>query len=100
MATVCPCPPRTKIKIPFQLSIKAGVAGGPFVGASTYTNLVLKHALDINIIYINNMPETAQALQFIFDSGLGKISRFQSDGVTLNPWQLNDVLVVNYNKYV
>lgn len=100
MATVCPCPPLAKRKTPFQLSVKAGFAGGPFVGASTYINLVLKDALDINVIYVNNTPETVQALQFTFDSALAKISRFQSDGVTLNPWQRNDVLVINYAKLV
>ena len=101
MATViCPCPPVAKRKTPFQLSIKAGFPGGPVVGTSAYTNLVLKNAVDVNIIYVNNTPETVQALQFTFDSALGKVSRFQSDGVTLNPWQLNDVLVINYAKFV
>lgn len=98
MATVCPCPPVAKRKIPFQLSIKAGFPGGPVVGASTYINLVLVNALDVNEIYVNNTPETVQEQQVVFDPAQGKISRFQSDGVTLNPWQLNDVLVVDYAK--
>jgi hypothetical protein len=98
MAEVCPCPPIVQRKIPFQLSIKAGFPGGPIVGASTYTNLVLVNALDVNEIYVNNTPETVQALQVVFNSSLGKVSRFQADGVTPNPWQLNDVLVINYAK--
>jgi hypothetical protein len=98
MITVCPCPPVVQKKIPFQLSIKAGFPSGPLVGASTYTNLVLKDALDVNVIYVNNTPETVQALQFTFDPTTGKISRYQSDGVTKNAWQYNDVLVINYSK--
>lgn len=103
MPTVCPCPPVPKRKTPFQLSIKAGFPGGPTVGLGTYTNLVLKNALDINVIYVNNTPETVQALQFTFDSALGKISRFQADGVTPNLWQGGpppDVLVINYSKLI
>lgn len=100
MPTVCPCPVPAKRKTPFQLSIKAGIAGGPIVGTSAYTNLVLKNAVDVNEIYVNNSPETEKALQFSFDSTLGQIKRFQSDGVTLNKWQLNDVLVINYAKYI
>lgn len=100
MATVCPCPVPAKRKTPFQLSIKAGIAGGPTVGASTYTNLVLKNAVDVNEIYVNNSAETEQALQFSFDSPNGKLTRFQADGVTLNKWQLNDVLLINYAKFI
>lgn len=98
MAEVCPCPPVVQRKIPFQLSIKAGIAGGPIVGASTYTNLVLVNALDVNEIYVNNTPETVQEQQFTLDTTTGKLSRFQADGVTINKWQLNDVLVINYAK--
>lgn len=100
MATVCPCPVPAKRKTPFQLSIKAGFPGGPMVGTSIYTNLVLKDALDINVIYVNNIAETVQALQFTFDAANAKLSRFQSDGVTLNPWQYNDVLVINYARLI
>lgn len=98
MAEVCPCPPVVQKKIPFQLSVKAGMPGGPIVGASTYTNLVLVNALDVNEIYVNNTAETIQEQQVAFDPALGKISRFQSDGVTLNPWQRDDVLVIDYAK--
>lgn len=98
MATVCPCPPVVQKKIPFQLSIKAGFPGGPVVGASTYTNLVLVNALDVNEIYVNNTPETVQDQQFTLDTSTGKLSRFQADGVTPNPWNLNDVLVIDYAK--
>ncbi len=98
MPTVC-CPINpVKKKMPFQLSIKAGFGGGPFVGTSTYTNRVLIDALDVNAIYVNNTTETTQALQFTFDPATGKLSRFQGDGVTPNPWQLGDVLVINYSK--
>jgi hypothetical protein len=98
MTTVCPCPPVVQKKIPFQLSIKAGFPGGPIIGTSAYTNLVLVNALDVNEIFVNNTPETVQALQVVFNSTLGKVSRFQADGVTPNPWQLNDVLIINYAK--
>lgn len=97
---ICPCPPRAKRKTPFQLSIKAGIAGGPVVGAGTYINLVLVDALDVNEIYVNNTQESVQRLQFTLDSTNGKLSRFQADGVTPNVWQLNDVLVVNYSKLI
>jgi len=102
MATVCPCPVPAKRKTPFQLSIKAGFPGGPTPGLSTYTNLVLKDALDINEIYVNDTPETVQALQFTFNSVIGQIKRFQSDGTTPNVWQGTppDVLVINYSKFV
>jgi|SRR5687767_12987305 len=95
----CPCPPPTKRKTPFQLSVKAGVGFGPTVGLHTYSNLVLKDALDINIIIINDTPESG-ALQFTFDPTIPLLSRFQGDGVTKNLWQANDVLVINYNKYI
>lgn len=98
MAVVCPCPVPQRKKMPFQLSIKAGIAGGPMIGANTYINLALVDALDVNEIYVNNTPETVQEEQVAFDPATGKISRFQSDGVTPNRWQLNDVLVVNYSK--
>lgn len=98
--TICPCPIQTKRKTPFQLAIKAGIAGGPVVGASTYTNLVLVDALDVNEIYVNNTQESVQRLQFTLNAANGKLSRFQGDGVTPNPWQLNDVLIINYAKLI
>lgn len=96
----CPCPVPAKRKTPFQLHVKAGVGFGPTVGLHTYNNLVLKDALDINVINVNNTPETALKLQFTFDSSVPLLSRYQADGVTKNLWQSGDVLVINYNKYV
>ncbi len=100
MAVVCPCPVPATRRTMFQLAIKAGFPGGPFVGASTYINLVLVGADPFNEIFVSNTSETVQAQQFVFDSATGKITRFQADGVTPNPWQFNDVLVLNYTKYI
>jgi len=94
----CPCPPCDPTKQPFQLAKIADVSDGPVSGTSTYQHNDLIGALDVNIINVNNTPETVQASQFTFNNITGTISRFQGDGVTPNQWQPGDVLVVNYAK--
>jgi hypothetical protein len=94
----CPCPPCDPSKQPFQLAKVADVGDGPVSGTNTYQHNDLINALDVNIINVNNTPETVQAAQFTFDNVTGTIARFQGDGVTPNMWQPGDVLVVNYAK--
>lgn len=96
----CPCPPPTRIKSPFQLVVIAGVGSGPTVGTNSYTNLVLKDALDVGVINVNNTPETVLGLQFTFNPVTGTIVRYQADGSTPNDWQPGDILVVNYAKII
>lgn len=96
----CPCPPPAKIKTPFQLIVVAGIGAGPTPGLHTYTNSVLVDALDVNLIVVNNTPETT-AMQFTFsNANPSLLSRFQGDGVTPNLWQAGDVLVINYSKII
>lgn len=96
----CPCPPVSATKQPFQLAKVAGVGDGPTVGLSTYQHNDLIGALDVNIINVNNTPETVLALQFTFNTVTGTVSRFQGDGTTPNQWQASDVLIINYSKLV
>lgn len=100
MATVCPCPVPPKRKTPFELAVKCGFVGGPAAGAYSFTSLVLVNAVDIDEMYVNNVPETTQNDQFTFDPTLGKIFRWMADGVTPNPFLLGDVIVIPYAKYV
>lgn len=96
----CPCPPPMRIKSPFQLAVVAGVGGGPVAGTHLYTNSALKDAMDVGLIIVNNMPETVLGLQFTFNPVTGQIARYQADGVTPNPWQTSDVLIVPYSKII
>lgn len=96
----CPCPPVAPTKQPFQLAVVCGIGTGPTAGINTYTNSLLVNALDVNIINVNNSPETILALQFTFDPLTGTVERFQGDGITGNMWQDGDVLVINYAKIV
>lgn len=94
----CEAPTCDPTKQPFQLAKVADVGDGPLSGTSTYQHNDLIGALDVNIINVNNTPETVQAAQFTFNNITGTITRFQGDGVTPNLWQPGDVLVVNYAK--
>ena len=96
----CPCPPLPAIKTPFQLAVVAGVGSGPTAGTHIYTTTVLENALDVNLIIVNNTPETEKALQFTFDATTGTLRRFQGDGTTPNQWQGGDILIINYSKII
>lgn len=98
--TTATCPPAsgTKIFTPFSIAQVVGVgASAPVAGTNVYQDDKLKGALGVNLIVVNNMPETIQAGQFTLDTVNGIITRYQIDGVTPNPWQAGppaDILIV------
>jgi hypothetical protein len=96
----CPCPPLPQILTPFQLAVVAGIGAGPVPGQHTYAPAALINAQNLNAIIVNNNHETILAGQFSFNATNGQISRFQGDGLTPNPWQSGDILIINYAKLV
>jgi hypothetical protein len=99
-APVCP-PSSTKNLSPFQIAVIAGMGQGtPTPGGNTYQLDALKGAIGLNMIIVNNAPETILANQFTFDSATGTISRWQGDGVTPNNWAAGDVLIANFSKFI
>lgn len=90
-----------KLLTPFQLAKVAGLGGdNPVIDVNYYQNDLLKDAMNLELIVVNNNNETRKALQFTFDSSTGTINRWQYDGVTPNPWSTGDVLVVNFAKLI
>lgn len=94
--TTATCPPAsgTKIFTPFSIAAVAGVGSGPVVGTNVYQDNKLIGALGVNMIVVNNTPETIQANQFVLDTVAGTITRYQGDGVTANNWAAGDILIV------
>lgn len=94
--TTATCPPAsgTKIFTPFSIAVVSGVGSGPAAGTNVYQDDKLIGALGINVIIVNNTPETIQAGQFVLDTVAGTITRFQGDGVTPNNWTAGDILIV------
>lgn len=94
--TTAPCPvaPSGGTYTPFGISIIAGVGSGPTPGANVYQDDRLKGSLGVNMIIVNNTPETIAGLQFTLDTSTGILSRWQADGITPNNWQAGDILIV------
>lgn len=88
------CPPGDATFVPFGLAVIAGIANGPTPDTHIYQNDIFKDAIGINMIVVNNTPETEKALQFTIDTVTGTLSRFQADGITPNNFQSGDVLIV------
>lgn len=95
----CPCPAGATGMQSFQIAVIAGMGTGtPTPGVNYYQLDILKNALNLNIIFVNNTPENTKNQQFTFDAVTGTIYRWQGDGVTANDWLENDTLIANFNK--
>lgn len=93
-AAVCP-PTSAKSFMPFDIAVVAGLGTGtPTPGGNIYQNDKLIGAIGVNMIVVNNTPETIKGLQFTLDTSTGILRRYQGDGVTANDWASGDVLVV------
>lgn len=90
------CPPTSsKSFVPFDIAVIAGAGGNaPVAGVNTYQNDKLKNAIGVNMIIVNNSPETIKGLQFTLNTTDGILSRWQADGITPNNWFDGDVLIV------
>lgn len=87
----CPAPAYTI----FSISTIAGSGDGtPVPGTNVFQDSRLKGALGVVLIVVNNTNETIADQQFTIDTGAGIITRYQADGVTPNPWQTGDILIV------
>ena len=100
--TCSPSSNTTSTFTPFDIAVIAGNGSGtPVVGTNVYQNDKLKGALGINFIIVNETNETVLNKQFVVDTVNGTITRYQADGVTPQPWQLGDRLIVpTFFKYV
>lgn len=85
---------------PFQIAVIAGIGDGPTPGLNSYTLPVLRNALDLNIIFVNNTAENTKNQQVTFDPVSGTIFRWQGDNTTPNYWVAGDTLIANFNKKV
>lgn len=96
-AVACSNNGSSPVLTPFQIAVKVPeteTAGLPIPGLSTYQLEVLKDALNLEYIIVNNANETKQLNQFTFDSAAGEIDR------NPNVWFVGDVLIMNFNKMV
>lgn len=77
----------------FVLSVKVdGNPGSPVNDTSTYQNNVLKNAIDLEYIFLENQIFTKKSGAFTFDPATGTID------ISPNKFFTGDTLVINYNK--
>jgi hypothetical protein len=82
---------------PYSIAVVAGLSNGPTPGTNVFQDDRLIGAIGVNLIIVNNTPETIQAGQFTLDTVTGTITRYQGDGTTPNNWSDGppaDILIV------
>lgn len=96
-ATLCHANGTIPVLTPFQIAVTVPATetdGLPVPGATTYQLEVLKNALNLEYIIVNDANESRKLLKFTFDSATGTIDR------SPNIWFAGDVLIANFNKMV